>query len=277
VTDAALLYYTWSQGFRPGGFNLGEGIITPSSPLYGIYKTPLSYGPDTLTNNEIGWKSEWFGHRLQFNGAIYQENWDNVQLTIDDPGVTGNQIFAANGPSYRVRGAETSLVARVTSGLTVTGSASVNSSEVVKTLSLVDPKTGQPILIANPYGALGSPLALSPPFQGNLRARYDWPINDYHTFYQVGVSHQGGTFSTTDQLTKTLQGQSVAFYNPAFTIYDAAIGVAKDAWTVGLYGENLANSQGITFSSYSEWVKADTIIRPRTLTLKFSYKFSDKK
>jgi hypothetical protein len=46
---------------------------------------------------------------------------------------------------------------------------------------------------------------------------------------------------------------------------------------VGLYGENLANSQGITFSSYSEWVKADTIIRPRTLTLKFSYKFSDKK
>jgi iron complex outermembrane recepter protein len=277
VTDAALLYYTWSQGFRPGGFNLGEGIITPSSPLYGIYKTPLAYGPDTLINNEIGWKSEWFGHRLQFNGAIYQENWDNVQLTIDDPGVTGNQIFAANGPSYRVRGAETSLVARVTSGLTVTGSASVNSSEVVKTLSLVDPKTGQPILIANPYGALGSPLALSPPFQGNLRVRYDRPINDYHTFYQVGVSHQGGTFSTTDQLTKTLQGQSVAFYNPAFTTYDAAIGVAKDAWTVGLYGENLANSQGITFSSYSEWVKADTIIRPRTLTLKFSYKFSDKK
>jgi iron complex outermembrane receptor protein len=277
VTEDALVYYTWSQGFRPGGFNLGQGIITPSSPLYGVYSPPLLYGPDTLTNNEIGWKSEWLGHRLQFNGALYQEDWNDVQLTIIDPGVTGNQIFTANGPNYRVRGAETSFVARVTSGLTVTGSGSVNSSEVVKTLSLTNPKTGQPIPIENPFGALGTPLALSPPFQANIRARYDLPIEDYHTFYQVGASHQGGTLSTTDQITKTLQGVSVAFYNPAFTTYDAALGVAKDAWTVGVYGENLANTRGVTFSTYTEYVKADTIIRPRTWTVKFSYKFSDKK
>jgi iron complex outermembrane receptor protein len=277
VTPDALVYYTWSQGFRPGGFNLGQGIITPSSPLYGIFSPPLLYGPDTLTNNEIGWKSEWLGHRLQFNGAVYQENWDNVQITIFDPGVTGNNIFAANGPDYRVRGAEASFVARVSSGLTLTGSGSLNSSEVVKTLSLTNPKTGQPIPIENPFGVVGSPLALSPPFQANIRARYDLPIDDYHTFYQAGASHQGGTVSTTDRITKTLQGVSVDFYNPAFTTYDAAIGVAKDAWTVGLYGENLADTRGVTFSSYVEWVKADTIIRPRTVSLKFSYKFSDKK
>jgi iron complex outermembrane recepter protein len=277
VTDNALLYYTWSQGFRPGGFNLGQGIVTPSSPLYGIFSPPLVYGPDVLTNNELGWKTEWFGHRLQWNGAVYQENWNETQLTIFDPGVTGNNIFTTNGPNYRVRGAETSLVTRVTQALTVTASGSWNSSEVVKTLALVDPKTGQPINIANPYGALGSPLALSPPFQGNIRARYEFSIDQYHAFWQVGAAHQGGSYSTTDQLTKTLQGQSVAFYNPGFTTYDASLGIARDAWTVSLFGENLADTRGILFSSYAQWVKADTINRPRTLSLRFSYKFSERK
>ncbi len=277
VTDEALLYYTWSQGFRPGGFNLGQGVVTPSSPLYGIFSPPLVYGPDTLTNNEIGWKTEWLGHRLQWNGAIYQENWNDVQLTVFDPGITGNNLFATNGPSYRVRGAETSIVARVTQGLTLTGAGSWNSSEVVKTLSLVNPSTGQPIPIENPFGTLGQPLAVSPPFQGNLRARYEIPLNEYHAFAQVGVSRTAGSYSTTDHLTKTLQGVSVDFHNPGFTTYDAALGVAKDAWSVGVYGENLTDTQGVPYSSYAEWVKANTVIRPRTLTLKFSYSFADKK
>ena len=42
----------------------------------GLFTPPLAYGPDTLTNNEIGWKTEWFDHRLQFNGAVYQEDWN---------------------------------------------------------------------------------------------------------------------------------------------------------------------------------------------------------
>jgi outer membrane receptor protein involved in Fe transport len=275
VTDDALLYYTWSQGFRPGGFNLGQGVITNSSPLFGIFSPPLAFGPDTLINNEIGWKSEWLGHRLQVNGALYQENWKDVQLTIFDPGITGNQLFATNGPSYRVRGLEGSFMARVTHALTVTGSFSVNSSEVVKTLSLVNPTTGEPIPIENPFGALGTPLALSPPFQGNIRARYDVPLGAYQGFAQVGASHTGGSYATADHLTKTLQGVSVAFYDASYTTYDAALGVAKDDWTVGLYGENLTDSRGIRFSTYAEWVKANTIVRPRTLTLKISYRFSD--
>jgi iron complex outermembrane recepter protein len=277
VTDDALLYYTWSQGFRPGGFNPSQGIVAPTSPLYGIFTPPLAFGPDTLTNNEIGWKTEWLAHRLQWNGAVYQENWNGTQLTIFDPGVTGNIIFSANGPNYRVRGAETSAVARVTHALTVTAAASWNSSEVVKTLSLINPKTGQPIDVVNPFGALGSPLANSPPFEGNIRARYEVPINQYQAFWQVGATRQGGSYATTDQLTKTLQGVSVAFYDPSFTTYAASAGIAKDAWSVSLYGENLSDTQASLFSSYSQWVKMNTINRPRTLGLRFTYKFMENK
>jgi outer membrane receptor protein involved in Fe transport len=58
MTSDDLLYYTWSQGFRPGGFNRAQSIISPTSPLYGLYTPPLIYGPDVLINNELGWKTE---------------------------------------------------------------------------------------------------------------------------------------------------------------------------------------------------------------------------
>jgi iron complex outermembrane receptor protein len=102
-------------------------------------------------------------------------------------------------------------------------------------------------------------------------------MGNYQSFFQLGVSRTGGSYSTTDKLTKTLQGVSVAFYNQGFTTYEASVGVVKDAWSVSLFGENLTDTRGVPFSSYAEWVKANTIIRPRTLSLRFSYHFTDKK
>jgi iron complex outermembrane recepter protein len=49
---------------------------------------------------------------------------------FDPQGGLSNLIFETNGPNYRVRGVETSLVARVTHGLTLTGAASWNSSDM---------------------------------------------------------------------------------------------------------------------------------------------------
>jgi iron complex outermembrane receptor protein len=128
VVDDFLLYYTWSQGFRPGGFNRGVSGHLPGADGQNQYYTPATYAPDTLTNNELGWKTQWFGHRLQFNGAVYQEKWHNAQVEFFDPqGGFGNLTFSTNGPDFRVRGVEIQLIARVFEGLTVTGSGAWNS------------------------------------------------------------------------------------------------------------------------------------------------------
>ena len=99
---------------------------------------PQSYESDDLTNNEIGWKTEFLNHRLQWNGAVYQENWDNVQVGFFDPGEIGNLTFDTNGQNFRVRGLETSIVARVTDGLTLQGAASWNRSEQTNSPALID-------------------------------------------------------------------------------------------------------------------------------------------
>ena len=276
--DDGLLYYTWSQGFRPGGFNRASGFVSAGqSPLKGIFLTPIGFAPDDLVNNELGFKTQWLNHRVQFNGTFYREDWRNVQIGLFDPGVLGNLTFTTNGPDYRVRGFETEIIGQILTGLTVTVTGSWNHSELVNTPSLKD-KNGVPIDWAaihlhNPYGDTGSPLAQSPAFQGNVRVRYEFPVGNYHAFVQAAAAHRAHSISTTDKLETQVDGTSIAYDLPAFTTYDASVGIAKDAWTAQIYGTNITDSRGVDFSTYAQRVKEDTIIRPRTVMLRIGYKF----
>jgi len=287
----ALVYYTWSQGFRPGAFNRSSGCYVPDNQGEAQYCSPLSFVSDNLTNNELGWKTEFFEHRLQWNGALYQENWDNVQVAFFDPGVLGNVGFGTNGPNYRIRGLETSIIAAVLPGLTVQGSASWNRSEQTNSPYLIAnnpellanplsaPEFGKPILsVNNPYGPVGGPSANSPPTQFNIRARYSWAMQDYSAFVQLGATHtshsytqssSNPTFSNGDNISTTL----LRFENPPITQYDASGGIARDAWSVELYADNLTNVIKSTFTSTNQFVLAETITRPRVLGVKLGYKF----
>ena len=291
VLPDALVYYTWSQGFRPGAFNRSFGCYIPGIQGVALYCSPSSFTSDNLTNNELGWKTEFFDHRLQWNGAVYQEDWNNVQVAFFDPGVLGNVGFGTNGPNYRVRGVETSLIAVLAQGLTAQGSASWNSSKQTNSPYLIannpallaDPATkaefGQPILsVQNPYGPAGGPSANSPPLQFNLRLRYQWTMNSYNAFVQAGGTHTAHSFTQSSSNPTLSAGQNVSttlirFENPAYSQYDASIGVGKDAWTTELYAQNLTNVNASVFTSTNQFVQAETILRPRVLGLKFGYRF----
>jgi iron complex outermembrane receptor protein len=294
VTEDALLYYTWSQGFRAGGFNRSAFAAEFTSPLaagnnplasrHGGWAAPLAFAPDNLTNNELGWKTMWMGRRIQWNGAIYQEDWNNAQINVGANDVISYGVIL-NGGNYRVRGVETSGVVRVTTGLTIEAGAAWNHSELVKQASFLW-RDGTPIdfsslpalsggqKLSNPGGALGSPLAGAPPLQGNIRARYELPFNGYQTFAQIDAVHQSHSLATTDQLSLDLQRNSIAYNLPAFTTYAGALGVGKNAWLVQVYGENLTDTRAQLYANYTEWYKAVTVSRPRTIGFRFSYNFS---
>jgi outer membrane receptor protein involved in Fe transport len=160
----------------------------------------------------------------------------------------------------------------------VEAAAAWNHSELVEQAPFVW-KDGTPIdfgalHLSNPGGALGSPLAGSPSFQGNLRARDEFAFNGYHAFVQIGAVHRAHSLSTTDRLTLDVQGNSIAYDLPPFTTYDAALGVGKDGWLLQLYGENLTDTRAELYANYAQYYKAITVSRPRTFGLRCSYKFS---
>jgi iron complex outermembrane receptor protein len=127
--------------------------------------------------------------------------------------------------------------------------------------------------VPNPGGALGSPLAGAPPFQGNIRARYEFAFNGYAPFAQIDAVYQSHSLAETNNLLLDLQGNSTAYELPAFTTYDGALGVAKDTWLVQAYGQNLTDTRAQLYANYWQWYKGITVNRPRTIGLRFSYKF----
>jgi outer membrane receptor protein involved in Fe transport len=295
VTPDTMVYYTFSQGFRPGGFNQNGGAAHATGPD-GVaqYLVPRSYQSDKLTNNEIGWKTEFLGNRLQWNGAIYKETWDNVQVAFFNPGLVGNIFYNTNGQNFDIKGIETSVVARVVSGLTLQAAGSWNHSRQTNSPDLINNNPaskgyGQPITtncnttpctpVTNPYGPIGSPSANSPPLQFSLRVRYEWEYSGYIPYVQAGATHSGHSFtqagsnpSIADNSGAITTGR-LRFENPAYTTFDASIGVSKDAWWVSAFGENLANSNKSVFVSTDQFIVAQTPLRPRVLGVQFGYKF----
>jgi outer membrane receptor protein involved in Fe transport len=294
VTPDVMLYYTFSQGFRPGGFNQnGDSPHAPGPDGQPQYLIPRSYLSDKLTNNEIGWKTEFLNHRLQWNGALYQENWDNVQIEFFNPGLVGNLFYNTNGQDFVIKGIETSLIARPVSGLTLQGAASWNSSRQTNSPALIDNNPasvnyGKPITelcvttpctpVTNPFGPVGAPSADAPPLQFSLRARYDWAVGDgYLPFAQISAHHTGHSYTQAGANPNYAIGGAVStsrgrFENPAYSTYDASLGVAKDNWVLTLYGENIGNSNASTFVSTDQFIVAQTPLRPRVIGLSFSYK-----
>jgi outer membrane receptor protein involved in Fe transport len=289
VTPDILVYYTYSQGFRPGGFNRGSSNHLPDAGGNDQYATPKTYLSDNLTNNEIGWKTMWFDHRLELNGAIYQENWSNAQVSFFCPQCgLGNLTYNTNGPNYQVKGVELQIAANVWRGLSVNGAAAWNSGELKNSPALIDnipllsngqknPKLGQPISsfyvngaaqpVQNVYGLQGSPLANSPPFEGNLRVRYDWAWGTYLPYAQLGMQHQSHSLSAS--------GNVEAYDQPEWTTYDLSAGVAKDNWTVSLIGTNITNVNKSLFTTSRQFILTETPMRPRTIELTFGYAFSE--
>ncbi len=277
-----LLYYTWSQGFRAGTFNRSTSCHLKDAAGVNQFCIPAVTVPDNVTNNEIGWKSEWFDHRLQLNGAVYQEYWDNAQTGFFDPqGGLGNLAFATNGPTYRVRGVESLILARVTQGLTVQVAASWNSTTQTNSPYLIannpallaNPASaaeyGKPITsIPNPYGPIGSPTAYSPPFNINGRVRYEWSAGDYGLFVQAGAMHQGHMVTAT--------GYVPAYEIQPYSSYDAAAGIARGPWSVLLYGQNITNVNTSLSTSSAQFVLTEVPPRPRVLGVRFSYSFTEK-
>jgi len=277
VTDDMLLYYTWSQGFRPGGFNRGIKYNLPDATGAYQYATPSTYRPDTLINNEFGFKTEWLNHRLQVNGAVYQEDWKNTIVEFFDPQQGfGNLTFVTNGPNYKVRGGELQVVARVTEGLTLQSSASYNRSSQANSPSLsnnnpASPSFGKPVLgangepIPNVFGVQGSPLGESPEFQGNLRLRYEFAVGEYKAFSQIGGQYYGRSFSTVGTVDNYEMG--------GWATVDASVGASKDAWNVQFFAQNLMNRDASVYTNAAQFILTQVPLRPRIAGVQFGYKF----
>jgi iron complex outermembrane receptor protein len=313
ITPDIMTYYLFSQGFRPGGFNRTSSLpgqppsLAAEAPYIAgdsatkQYLKPVGYNSDNLINNEIGFKSELLDHHLLFNVSAYYMHWNDIQLSLFDPVHLGNTTFNVNGPSYNIKGFEVQFVARITEGLTLEGSSSVNSPSQSNAPCLVSagvtaktPANPTPagacitqinsLPYTNPFGELGTRPAFSPPWQFNVRMRYDWTAADYHPFAWVGASHTGpmsnepASFPSGDTPTESPPTgwpttTLLKYEIPGYTTYDGALGVARDQWTAQFTASNFTNVYGPSNITSGQFIKSEIPLRPRVLMLQIGYRF----
>lgn len=181
------------------------------------------------------------------------------------------------------------------SGITVQGAASWNTTKQTNSPALIDNNPasanyGKPITevcdatggggsgISNSFGPVGSPTANAPHIQFNLRARYEWSFADYNSLVQAGLTHTGHSYTQagsnpTFAGSENISTSRLRFDDAAYSTVSASAGIAKDAWNVMLFGENLANSNAATFASTDQFIVEQTPLRPRVLGVSFGYKF----
>jgi iron complex outermembrane receptor protein len=110
VAEEAMVYATYSRGFKSGGFN--------GRPNGGVPASLLPFEQETLDNYEVGMKARWLDNRLETNIAMFYGIYDDIQQTILSAGDQGQ--FAsrvANAGEAVVRGAEVELRAVPAEGL----------------------------------------------------------------------------------------------------------------------------------------------------------------
>jgi iron complex outermembrane recepter protein len=295
ITPDNMAYFTYSEGFRPGGFNRTTSDVAPGPGGLDQYMKPNSYAPDSLVNYEAGLKNELFDDRLQFNLSAYFMRWSSVQFNFFDPTELGNTTFAVNGPTYDVKGVEAQWAAELAEGLTLMGSATYNDDTQANSPCLLDnipntPAFGQCITqvipkggtqlepFPNPFGSVGSVPSFSPTWEGNVRLRYDWMIADYAADAMVGANYIGSMYNQPATYTSGTgvlipNTTFLRYFQPGYTTFDASFGMSRGNWNADLFGSNLGDSHASTFTSSAQFIKSEVPLRPRVVGLRIGYKF----
>jgi outer membrane receptor protein involved in Fe transport len=240
-TDDLLFFGTFSEGFRPGGFNRNEGV-------------PTTYVADETTNLEFGWKTTLANDKVRFNGSIYKIDWKEMQIGVTDFENFGVLTFVLNAGDSEITGFEGDLTWYPTDRLRLASAWSYNKTEMTRVLPFVSNLT-----------PVGSDLALAPKIQYNLSARYEWEAasRDWHS--QLVLAH------TDDQFSSIVAANR--FRQQSYDTVDAGVGVSGDGWTVELFGENLTDERAELFINALDTDLRVTTNRPRTWGVRLSYDF----
>ncbi len=269
INPDLLVYATWSQGFRPGGINR-RGTLPP-------------YLADTLDNYELGWKTR-FGD-VTFNGAIYQEDWNEIQLSfLGENGLTEIR----NAGIARIRGIESDFTYR-SNGLTLTLSGSYNDATIRRDFCRIanpafdctfDPGDGRTNAL---LAEAGTQLPVTAKFKGNAIARYEFALGGWDAHVQGAAAYIGRRRSDLRDIENGIKGE----FNP-YTTVDFSFGVKKDNLRFEIFATNLLDERGIINSgvqcvettcgdpdgiSGTGGAFYDVVTRPRIIGIKAGFDF----
>jgi outer membrane receptor protein involved in Fe transport len=248
-SENVMTYFRYATGYRPGGPNIVANGAD-GQPL-----APPTFAPDKLQSYEVGLKANTADHSFSVDGALYLINWDNLQVNAvrDALGVI------ANASSARSKGAELTLTARPTQGLSFVGAFAYTDAK----LTAAAPDVG---------GAKGDRLPDTPKFTAAINGDYEFPIADVKGFVGGTIRYIGKRVSSFP-----LNPGSPLYNLPDYTSVDARLGVEVSRFRVEAYLRNMFDVRGQLSANTAYSILGGpaqvSILQPRTVGLSVTARY----
>lgn len=234
--DNLLVYVTYSEGFKSGGFNLPNFLPKVDT-----------VEPETLTSYELGWKTEFF-RRLRFNGAAFYYEYKDLVVQRTDQATGGTR--AENAASAYIRGVEGDFSAQATERLQLgAGFGLLKANFGTYFGDAYVPAFQTPACTPeNPAGCLGFAVQQNTNFSGGkvpnapevtgyLRGQYDQPVaSGYgHVLLSSLINYEGKTYYDSErrnpEFGRFLLSASATWY------------VQGDKYFLSFFGDNLLDKE----------------------------------
>lgn len=163
LTDDLLLYATWANGFKSGGFNGANSNTTQQLK---------PYGEEELTSIEVGVKATLLDNSLQLNAAAFWYDYKDKQEQDRAVTFVGNIAGLTNVPESRINGAELDLQWALTDGLTWRFGAAYLDTLVEEWMAVDTVNSAWPTVVRR--DASGLELAQAPEWQFNSQLEYEF-------------------------------------------------------------------------------------------------------
>ena len=244
-------YASLSSGYKSGGFDQRFVGPTPDG-------LPSVYDPETVDSLEVGLKAEWFDRRLRMNLALFDADYDDLQIIVRE----SFNPLTVNAGKARVRGGEFEAVWVPAAGWDFSLSVGHIDSEY-RSLSPAAQASGV---------ALGNRLVNAPRWTVAAGGGYEFDLRE------LGALSLRVDWAWWDeQFNDAVNDPRVR--QPAYHLLNASVALrAPDGrWEISLASRNLldetflvaGNSAFGTAAAYVEQVYA----RPRETVLSLSYGF----
>ncbi len=214
--DDIQLYTSWGVGFRSGQFNQnGVGAAAATVGLIGVSDVAKA---ESDTSVEVGFKSQFFDHRLTFDGAYFHTDAQNVQYFVFVAPISAQVLVNIN--EVKINGGELEAHLELFNGFSADAGLGITDATIASyTLNPADVGKKDPFV---------------PDATGNIGLQYSRPITN--------------TLKVTARVDEVLIGKQ--YWDPendtarsSLYLLDARVAVATIAkkWEFSLFGKNLTN------------------------------------
>ncbi|GGE14303.1 TonB-dependent receptor [Polymorphobacter glacialis] len=261
-TDDARVYATIGRGDKSAGFDYRAQTPTPT----GFRQAEIPFDPEKITNYEVGFKFATADHKLRLNAAAFYINFDDIQLSTNDPVALVTRRYNAGKGS--TRGVELEANLQPSQNLQVDASASYLKARLDEFSGTVTRSVFPNGFTLNTSPFPGAVLPNAPEFQARAAASWILPAPG------------PGRWSLHSDINFQSKSYTDANNNPSAQLPDQTYingqlrwASDNDRWNASLAVRNLTNAQYALPPGYSPATNGTPLFRttnyndPRTILL----------